>query len=267
MPMDASPACASTGQIVLAMKGKPDQSAWLKGAGALCDKKPERRPAQLRFVLLGAPGVGKGTQAELLAERFGICPLSTGDVFRHARMPQAQCKCSLAMLGALRYMNAGELVPDETVISLIKEREKCLNCGGGFLLDGFPRTVTQAEALEKILVENGVKLDAVLNYELPMEIIVARLSGRRSCPQCKRVYHVEARPPKQTGICDDCGVELFLREDDRPKAIRVRMHAYQDSTTPLVDFYRSRGLLIQIEAGSTPEETFWRTLRTIQSGE
>jgi adenylate kinase len=150
------------------MKGKPDRAAWLKGPAALCNIRPEPRPHRHRFVLLGAPGVGKGTQAELLAEHFDICPLSTGDVFRNAKSLPTQCECSPAMSEALGYMNAGELVPDETVISLIKERQKCLSCRGGYLLDGFPRTVAQAMALDKILEENGEQLDAVLSYELPL---------------------------------------------------------------------------------------------------
>jgi len=248
------------------MQPKSDRAAWLKGGDAQCNLQPERcSDDQRRFVLLGAPGVGKGTQAELLAERFGICPLSTGDIFRASKALSAGCECSPAMLRALDHMNAGELVPDETVLSLIRERAKCLRCGGGFMLDGFPRTIAQAEALEKILEENGVKLDAVLSYELPLEQIIARLSGRRSCPQCKKVYHLESRPPKKAGVCDHCGAALFLRDDDRPEAIRVRMRAYEQSTTPLVNFYRQKGLLISINAGSTPVKTFEQTLAAIEN--
>src|SRR6185437_1914179 len=235
-----------------------------QGGDARCSTQPERRPDQHRFVLLGAPGVGKGTQAELLSERFHICPLSTGDIFRASKALAAGCECSPAMLRALGYMNTGELVPDETVLSLIRQRAKCLRCGGGFLLDGFPRTIAQAEALENILEENEVKLDAVLSYDLPLEQIVVRLGGRRICPQCKRVFHAESRPPRQAGICDDCDIALFLRDDDRPEAIRVRMHAYEKNTTPVIDFYRARDLLIPIEAGSNPAETFERTLKAIQ---
>ena len=248
------------------MRPKPDRAAWLKGGEANCNIGFERHTeAQHRFVLLGAPGVGKGTQAELLSERFNICPLSTGDIFRAAKALAGGCECSPAMLRALDYMNAGELVPDETVLSLISERAKCLRCGGGFLLDGFPRTIAQAEALDKLLAENGVKLSAVISYELPLEKIVARLSGRRSCPQCKKVYHVETRPPRHAGICDDCGVALFLRGDDRPEAIRVRMSAYEQSTTPLVNFYRSKGLLISIEAEGTPTQIFEHTLDAMRA--
>jgi adenylate kinase len=241
------------------MNRKPDRTAWLKGGEACCDVEAETPARQYRFVLLGAPGVGKGTQAELLSERFGACHLSTGDIFRAAKTLSG-CECTPAMARAVKCMNSGQLVPDDTVLSIIAERAKCLRCGGGFLLDGFPRTVAQAEALEEILTEQHVKLDGVLSYELAVEKIVARLSGRRTCPKCKRVFHVKSKPPKQTGVCDDCGATLLQREDDRPETIRVRMEAYEKSTAPLADFYRRRGLLISIPADSTPGETFEHTL-------
>jgi len=247
------------------MKTKPDRAAWLKGGEAACNIQPRAQERQYRFVLLGAPGVGKGTQAELLAQRFGVCHLSTGDIFRAAKMSKDGCGPTPTMARALEYMNAGKLVPDEIVLALVTERGKCLVCGGGFLLDGFPRTVAQAEALEKALKKHHVKLDGVLNYELPLAEIVARLSGRRTCPKCKRVYHVEARPPKKKGICDECGLELFQREDDKPETIRVRMEAYEKSTAPLADFYRRRGLLISIPAAGTPAETFQRTLDALNA--
>ena len=245
------------------MKEKPDRAAWLKGGKARCNVRPEAWSRPYRFVLLGAPGVGKGTQAELLAERFGCCHLSTGDVFRAAKMSPAECQFSPAMAEAVKCMNAGQLVPDQIVLSLIAERAKCLRCRGGFLLDGFPRTVAQAEALDKILVKQRVKLDAVLSYELSLETIVARLGGRRTCPICKRVYHNEAKPPKQLGFCDDCGVELFQRDDDRLETICIRMEAYEESTAPLVAFYRHQGVLISIAAENTPEQTFARTLEAL----
>jgi adenylate kinase len=215
-------------------------------------------------VLLGAPGVGKGTQAELLSERLGLCPLSTGDVFRAAKLRANLAECSPAMTRALKHMAAGELVPDETVLALVAERVKCLRCSGGFLLDGFPRTVAQAEALERILGENGVRLDAVLNYELPLEVIVARLAGRRTCPNCKRVFHIETRPPKQPGLCDDCGLVLIQRNDDRPEVIRVRMEAYQKNTVPLIEFYRRKHLLVTVQADESPAEILKRTMEAIE---
>src|SRR5262249_21415635 len=154
------------------------------------------------------------------------------------KMLLAQCECSPAMVRAVNYMTAGQLVPDEIVLSLLVERSKCLHCGGGFILDGFPRTVAQAEALEIFLKEHDTVVDAVMSYELPPDVIVGRIGGRRTCSKCKRVFHVEARPPKRAGVCDDCGAELFQRDDDRPEAVRVRMEAYETSTAPLIDFYR-----------------------------
>ena len=147
---------------------------------------------------------------------------------------------------------------------LIRERVGCLRCEGGFLLDGFPRTVAQAEALKELLQSEHLRLDAVLSYELPLEKVVARLSGRRTCPGCKAVFHIEARPPKVQGVCDHCGGALYQREDDRPESIRVRMHAYERSTAPLADFYRHEGLLVPVSAEGSPEEIFERSLRVLQ---
>lgn len=205
------------------------------------------------MVLLGAPGVGKGTQAELLAAKLGACQLSTGDIFRGAKSLAAMER-SPAIAAALDYMKRGDLVPDQTVVDLVAERVGCLRCEGGFLLDGFPRTVAQAEALEALLKTHNLKLDAVLSYELPLEQVVARLAGRRTCPSCKAVFHVQTRPPKVEGICDHCGGTLYQREDDRPESIRVRMAAYEKSTAPLADYYRKKGLLIPVLADGTPEQ-------------
>jgi adenylate kinase len=235
-----------------------DRTTWLKGGSARCKTPPSPKTKPVRLVLLGAPGVGKGTQAELLGAHLGSCHLSTGDIFRSAKAMEA-CDRTPALNAALDYMRRGELVPDETVLNLVAERVRCLRCPGGFLLDGFPRTVAQAEALENLLTSQKVKLDAVISYELPLEQVVARLSGRRTCPGCKAVFHVDARPPRQSGICDHCGGQLYQREDDRPESIRVRMHAYEKSTAPLAEFYRKRGLLVSIPADGSPEDIFERT--------
>ncbi len=239
-----------------------DRTTWLRGGTARCriPAKTQKRPR--RLVLLGAPGVGKGTQAEMLCAKLGACHLSTGDVFRAAKGLKAD-KCTPALTAALQYMRRGELVPDETVLALVGERLKCLRCKGGFLLDGFPRTVPQAEALDRLLESQRVRLDAVLSYDLPLEQVVARLSGRRTCAKCKAVFHVTARPPKSEGICDHCGSELYQREDDRPESIRVRMAAYETSTAPLADFYRQRELLLPIQAEGSPEAIFERTLNSL----
>ncbi len=236
-----------------------DRTAWLKGGNYKC-QMPPRKPGDKtwRIILLGSPGVGKGTQAELLCERLGTCHLSTGDVFRAAKACSG-AGLSPAMAGALAYMKHGDLVPDGTVLDMISERLRCLNCSGGFLLDGFPRTVAQAKALEKLLETQDIGLSAVFDYELPIEQIVARLSGRRTCAGCKAVYHVTTRPPKADGVCDHCGGKLIQREDDRPESVTVRMEAYQKSTRPLIDFYKQRGLLVTIAADGSPEEIYERT--------
>ena len=242
---------------------KSDRTAWIRGDSGRCHAQPKPQAHPRRLVLLGAPGVGKGTQAELLSERFGVCHLSTGDIFRAAKT-LGQCDCAPAMKRALGHMAAGEVVSDETVLSVVAKRAACLRCDGGFLLDGFPRTVAQAEALETLLAEKKLALEAVVSYDLPIENIVQRLSGRRTCLNCKAGYHVEARRPKRPGICDHCGLVLHQREDDRPDAIRVRMEAYRQSASPVIEFYRRKGLLVSIAAAGTPAQIFERTLEAFE---
>jgi adenylate kinase len=247
------------------MNVKNDRAAWLKGGSALCSITPPPSPKKnWRLVLLGAPGVGKGTQAQLLSERLGACHLSTGDVFRAAKC-LADGERSPALDRALGFMRRGELVPDEIVLDMVGERVSCLRCSGGFLLDGFPRTVAQAEALERLLQREKLALTAVLDYELPIETIVARLAGRRTCSGCKAVFHIEGLPPRVEGVCDHCGGKLIQREDDRPEAIRVRMAAYEKSTRPLMEFYQKRGLLVTVMAGKVPDETFQRTMAKLKT--
>jgi len=241
------------------MSKKRERTAWIKGDGAHCAAPPRRQEKPFRFVLLGAPGVGKGTQAELICERLGTCHLSTGDVFRAARS-LAQDERSPALEEALDCMHRGELVPDITVLNLVLERIRCLRCGGGFLLDGFPRTVAQAEALADMLDHERIKLTAVVNYDLPLEKVVARLGGRRNCPGCKAVFHVSARPPRVAGVCDHCGGSLYQRDDDRLDSIRTRMEVYENSTRPLIDYYAQRGVLVTVSAEGGPEEIYQRTL-------
>lgn len=216
-----------------------------------------------RLVLLGAPGVGKGTQAELLHQRLKACHLSTGDVFR-AAASRKNCEPSPAMKEALTYMRRGDLVPDGTVWEMVRERMGCLRCGGGFLLDGFPRTLGQAESLRELMEREGLQLTAVVNYELATREIVARLSGRRTCSTCKAVFHETDRPPKTEGICDKCGGTLFQREDDRPESVKVRLEAYERSTAPLIEFYGKRGLLLGVDATGAPEEICERTMTALR---
>ena len=246
------------------MNAKNDRATWLKGPGAACSVPPQAQEHPRRFILLGAPGVGKGTQAELLSERLGACQLSTGDVFRAAKSCDA-CDTTPAMRSALEAMSRGELVSDETVLDVIKERTACLKCRGGFLLDGFPRTVAQAEALSALLEREHVPLDGVLSYELPLETIVARLSGRRTCEKCKAVYHVQSRPPKKEGVCDACGGRLLQREDDKPESVKVRMAAYESSTAPLADYYRRLELLVPVSAEGSPEAIYQRPMQTLEA--
>lgn len=157
-------------------------------------------------------------------------------------------------------MRRGELVPDLTVLEMMRERTACLHCCAGFILDGFPRTVAQAESLKKLLQDESLALTAVINYELSAEEIMARLVGRRTCPECKAVYHISERPPKMADRCDLCQARLFQREDDRPESIRVRLEAYRRSTAPLIDFYQKLDLLLSIEASGAPEEIYTRTV-------
>ncbi|MFO1496873.1 MAG: nucleoside monophosphate kinase [Verrucomicrobiota bacterium] len=241
-----------------------DRTAWLQGGRAHCKTPPRRQLQPRRLILLGAPGIGKGTQAELLCTGLGTCHLSTGDVFRAAKTLAANDRTP-ALESALESMRRGELVPDSTVLEMVRERLRCLTCQGGFLLDGFPRTVVQAEALSQMLQEQNVFVEAVLSYDLPLEKVVARLSGRRTCAGCKAVFHVTARPSKVDGVCDHCNGKLYQREDDRPEAIRVRMQAYEKSTAPLIDYYRRQGLLVSIAAEGTPEEIYQRSVAALNA--
>lgn len=240
---------------------KNDRAAWLHGPSAACSK-PGEGVSRWRLVLLGAPGVGKGTQAQLLSEQLGACHLSTGDVFRAAG-GREDCDQTPAMLFALQSMRKGELVSDATVWNLVHERSGCLHCGGGFILDGFPRTLSQAESLKSLTESEGIPLHAVINFELPLDEIVARLSGRRTCRECKAVFHVTGNPPHLEGICDRCGGVLIQREDDRPESVTVRMEAYERSTKPLIEFYASAGLLVSIPATGSPEEICQRTIAAL----
>jgi adenylate kinase len=230
-----------------------DRDAWIKGGELRSSLNVTIPEEPWRIVLLGAPGVGKGTQAELLCESLRACHLSTGDIFRAAKAGEVG-ELSPAMQASIGYMTRGDLVPDETVIDLVRERVASLKCPYGFLLDGFPRTVSQAEALDELMSANGLRLTAVLNYELPTDVIVERLSGRRTCYGCKTTFHLKTMPPKVEGICDKCGGKLYQRVDDEAESIRTRLQAYEDSTSPLTAYYRDRGLLVSVSAEGSPEE-------------
>ncbi len=215
----------------------------------------------LRVVLLGPPGAGKGTQAKLLQEASGACQVSTGDILRKAVREQTS-------LGkeAAQYIEKGELVPDRVVLDLVAERLKEEDCKEGFILDGFPRTIAQAEGLGKILKEMRLDLRAVLSIEVPQGVIVQRLAGRRTCRNCEALFHVTFDPPQKEGICDRCGGELFQRKDDREETIEARLRVYEEQTAPLIDYYRGQGILEQIEGVGSVEEIRRRVFTAIGEG-
>lgn len=237
---------------------KYDRAAWLQGPSSPCDTVPPPSQLAWRLVLLGAPGVGKGTQADLLREQLGACHLSTGDLFRIAAS-RPDGDLSPAMRSALACMRRGDLVPDATVWELVRERKGCLLCSAGFILDGFPRTITQAQSLLQLMEAEGIELTAVINYELPIREIAARLGGRRTCEKCKAVYHISERPPKTAGLCDHCAGNLYQRDDDSPESIHIRLDAYECSTAPLIAFYDRLGLLLRVSASGTADQICART--------
>ena len=211
-----------------------------------------------RVVLLGPPGAGKGTQAKLLEEKFASPQISTGDILRKAVAEQSP-------LGkqAAEYISRGELVPDKLIIDLVAERLKEKDCEKGFVLDGFPRTIAQAQGLEEILKKMGLALNCVLSVQVPHELIVERLSGRRTCKGCGALYHVVFDPPKAAGTCNRCGGELFQRDDDREETISNRLRVYDNQTAPLVSYYRERGLLKSIDGVGKVEDIGKRMIQAL----
>jgi adenylate kinase len=240
-----------------------ERTTWLHGDLFRCWHPPVTSGRALRLVLLGPPGVGKGTQAELLAAALGACPLSTGDVFRAAH-ETSQAPGS-AMAEAQGRIDRGELVPDDIVLSVIRNRRQCLRCHVGFLLDGFPRTMAQAIALDGMLAVERLQLDAVISYDLPVGELVQRMAGRRVCAHCGALYHIAKRPPRRPGVCDLCGRALVLRTDDEPAAIRARIDAYAVATAQVADYYRRQGLLLPVRADEEPERIFARTLDALSA--
>jgi adenylate kinase len=203
----------------------------------------------MNLVLLGPPGAGKGTQAERLGEEFKLPHVASGDLFRE----NLKNKTELGML-ASRYMNKGELVPDDVTIAMIRDRLERPDYENGVILDGFPRTLAQAEGLKEILAGMGRKLDGVLYIAVPDEELVDRLSGRRICRRCQTPYHVQFNPPKEQSVCGTCGGELYQRDDDKPETVRARLEVYHQQTSPLIDFYRQFGLLIEVDGSGDIEK-------------
>jgi adenylate kinase len=209
-------------------------------------------------ILLGPPGAGKGTQAKLLEEQFDICQISTGDILR-----QAVAKQTALGKQASEYIKRGALVPDSVIVDLVAERLKEKDCAKGFILDGFPRTIPQAEGLDAILKAGGLVLDRVLSVQVPHKLIVERLAGRRTCKDCGALHHVVFDPPKKTGICDRCGGELYQREDDREETIGARLSVYDTQTAPLENYYRQRGMLSEIDGVGRVDEIRSRVTRAL----
>jgi adenylate kinase len=205
----------------------------------------------MKIIMLGAPGAGKGTQAKMIAEKYGVPHVSTGDIFR------ANIKNGTELgMEAKKYMDKGLLVPDELTVKILLDRVAQADCEKGYVLDGFPRTIPQAEVLDKALAELGETIDYAINVDVPDENIVKRMSGRRACLNCGATYHIEHVPPKKEGICDKCGKELVLRDDDKPETVLNRLKVYHEQTQPLIDFYSAKGVLRTVDGTVDMQDVF-----------
>lgn len=212
----------------------------------------------MRVVFLGAPGVGKGTQADRIAELFRVAKISTGDLLRGA--VRNQTKLGLEAKG---YMDQGKLVPDSVVIGLVREKLGDTSCANGFVLDGFPRTTPQADELGRVLGERRIALDRVVNFQVPRDAIIQRLSGRRNCPKCQATYHVDFAPPKKEGVCDRCGESLVQRSDDRREAIETRLKVYEEQTAPLIRYYGDKQLLSHVDGSGAVDVVFEKLMKVL----
>lgn len=205
----------------------------------------------MKIIMLGAPGAGKGTQAKMIAEKFGIPHISTGDIFRSNIKEGTELG-----MEAKKYMDQGLLVPDELTVKILLDRVAKEDCAGGYVLDGFPRTIPQAEVLDEALNKLNDKIDYAVNVDVPDENIVKRMSGRRACLKCGATFHVEHIPPKQEGICDSCGGELVLRDDDKQETVQNRLKVYHDQTQPLIDYYSKKGILKSVDGTKEMRNVF-----------
>ncbi|MBQ2453231.1 MAG: adenylate kinase [Lachnospiraceae bacterium] len=213
----------------------------------------------MKIVMLGAPGAGKGTQADKIAEKYGLPHISTGDIFRKNIKEGTE-------LGkeAKSYMDAGKLVPDELTVRLLLDRVKNDDCAKGYILDGYPRTIPQAEALDKELKKLGEKIDYAINVDVPDENIINRMSGRRACLKCGATYHLKYVPPKKDGICDECGSELVIRDDDKPETVKNRLAVYHEQTQPLIEYFEKQGVLHTVD-GTTDAGDVFKAIEQILS--
>lgn len=205
----------------------------------------------MKIIMLGAPGAGKGTQAKMIADKYTVPHISTGDIFR------ANIKEGTALgMEAKKYMDEGLLVPDELTVKILLDRVAKEDCKNGYVLDGFPRTIPQAEVLDKALTELGDKIDFAINVDVPDENIINRMSGRRACLSCGATYHIKHVPPKAEGICDRCKKELVLRDDDKPETVKNRLNVYHEQTQPLIDFYTQKDVLKTVDGTKDMTEVF-----------
>lgn len=205
----------------------------------------------MKIIMLGAPGAGKGTQAKRIAAKYGIPHISTGDIFR------ANIKGGTELgMKAKEYMDQGKLVPDEITIGMLLDRIHEEDCKNGYVLDGFPRTIPQAESLTAALKERGEKMDYAIDVDVPDENIINRMSGRRACLACGATYHIAYNPPKKEGVCDQCGEPLVLRKDDKPETVKNRLEVYHQQTQPLIDYYKKEGILAQVDGTQNMDQVF-----------
>lgn len=205
----------------------------------------------MKIIMLGAPGAGKGTQAQMIADKYGIPHISTGDIFRE----NVKNGTELGM-EAKKYMDQGELVPDELTVRILLDRVAQDDCKNGYVLDGFPRTIPQAEVLDKAIKELGDKIDYAIDVEVPDENIIRRMSGRRACLSCGATFHIEHVPPKQEGICDRCGKELILRDDDKEETVKNRLDVYHKQTQPLIEYYTGQNILKTVDGTADMMDVF-----------
>lgn len=208
----------------------------------------------MRLIFIGPPGIGKGTYATAVSERYGIPHISTGDIFREEVKKGSELGRKVK-----KYLEAGELVPDEIVIEVVRERLKKEDCRKGFILDGYPRTLRQAEELDKM-----TSIDLVLNFYAPDEVIIERLSGRRICVKCGAIYHVKFMPPKKPGVCDKCGGKIIQRKDDTPEVIKHRLEVYRRVFTPIINYYKEKGILLDVYAGEPANIVIPRILKLLE---